>query len=335
MESIKPIFITGVYRTGTTLISRILNNHSDLSITYDSVHFMRFSFNKYNPVHKPSNFSSLVNEIQTRLEKRWNINLDSKKIINKLEKSSHINYAEVYHTIMSNLLLDNTTAKRWGEKTNMCWGKIPDFLKMFPKGKTILVVRDPRDVLISYKNMTTEPGLRYLDAVFALLGSFQSVDKFLHELSKDNFYLLKYEDLIRDAESVIQNLSKFLEIDFTPSMLDSKQFKDKIGNKWEGNSSFDKSIRGISHDAIGRWKSRISKVELYFVEMVLREQMLKLDYDLAASPLNTEEWKKLFNILNDDFIKQRYARWLKSGKGHESYPSDPIKKAYREIQFKE
>ena len=45
-----PIFITGVWRSGTTLISRIFNNHPELDITYDSVHFMRFSFNHYDQI---------------------------------------------------------------------------------------------------------------------------------------------------------------------------------------------------------------------------------------------------------------------------------------------
>ena len=48
----------------------------------------------------------------------------------------------------------------------LCWTKIPDFLSMFPDGKVIHVIRDTRDVLSSFKRVTYEPGLKYLDAVF-------------------------------------------------------------------------------------------------------------------------------------------------------------------------
>ena len=45
-----PLFVTGTWRSGTTLISRMLNCHKDMDITHDTVHFLRYSFNKYNPM---------------------------------------------------------------------------------------------------------------------------------------------------------------------------------------------------------------------------------------------------------------------------------------------
>lgn len=331
MISNKPIFITGIYRSGTTLISRILDNHPDLNITYDSVHFMRFSFEQYNPINNESNYTNLIQEIETRLSKRWKIEVNSKEIIKKI-KNEEINYAQVYSAIMSELLLDNSNAKRWGEKTNMCWRKIPDFLEMFHDGKTIVMIRDPRDVLISFKNMTTEPGLRYLDSIFASLDSFQYTKKFQNELSPKNFEIIKFEDLVNNPKKIIKNLCKFLEIEFKDTMLDSTQFKDKSKNKWEGNSAFNKKIIGISKDTVGRWKNQISKIELYFLEMILQEQMINFGYSLESTSLNKNEHEKLFEILNDDFIKKRYQNWLKTGKGHENYPNDPIKKAHDETK---
>ena len=41
-----PILITGVYRSGTTYFSRILNAHPDLDVTYDSVNYFRFIIEK-------------------------------------------------------------------------------------------------------------------------------------------------------------------------------------------------------------------------------------------------------------------------------------------------
>lgn len=324
MTSINPIFITGIYRSGTTLISRMLNNHPNLNITYDSVHFMRFSFDNYNPIHEKSNYLNLINEIKNRLKDRWDLILDHDIVINEIEKYEKIDYSTIYDSIMSTLLLKNSDAQNWGEKTNVCWRKIPDFISMFPKGKTILMIRDPRDILLSYKNMTTEPGLRYLDSVFACLDAFKTAKKFQNNLSKHNFCLIKYEDLITNPKNVLEKVCDFLEIKFEPTMLESEKFKDKSGKLWESNSAFKKKMTGISKDSMNRWKKTISNVELYFVEMILREEILEFSYELGASNLSKSEWDELFEILNDDFIKNRYSKWLKTGSGHQKYPNESL-----------
>jgi len=226
---------------------------------------------------------------------------------------------------MSTLLLQNSDAKNWGEKTNVCWRKIPDFLSMFPNGKTILMIRDPRDVLLSYKNMTTEPGLRYLDSAFACLDSFKTASRYLKNLSENNFCLIKYEDLVLNPQNVLNRICDFLEIEFNSIMLESEKFKDKSGNTWESNSAFKNKMKGISQDALSRWKKNMSNVEIYFVEMILREQILEFGYELGATPLTKIEWDDLFQILNDNFIKERYSYWLKTGYGHEKYPNESLK----------
>jgi len=331
LNDIKPIFITGVYRSGTTLISRILGNHPQLEITYDSVHFMRFSFNRFNPISDYTNFCNLTDEIQQRLSNRWKIQFDSKKVINQIQKLDSIDYSKIYDIIMTNLL-KKSNSKIWGEKTNMAWRKIPDFLKMFPLGKTILIIRDPRDILISYKNMTYEPGLRYLDSIFACLDSFHYAKNF-KKLPSKNFHVVKYEELVTNPETTTKKISEFLEIEYDPIMINADKFTDKWNKTWEGNSSFEKSIRTISKQTIGRWKNRISNIELYLLELILKEQMVDFGYELGAIPLTKKEWNELFTILNDDFIKERYDHWLKTGKGHQSYPSDPIEKAKSKINF--
>jgi len=324
MKTTNPIFVTGIYRSGTTLISRMLNNHPDLSITYDSVHFMRFSFNNYNPVQNESNYLKLITEISERIKKRWDLTLDTDNIVKKIKQCKVPDYSIIYDTIMSSLLLQNSNAKHWGEKTNVCWRKIPDFLSMFPDGKTILMIRDPRDVFLSYKKMTTEPGLRYTDSAFACLDSFKIAKKYLNELDDDRFCIIKYEELVANPVPILNRICNFLEIQYDPIMLESEKFKDKSGNAWESNTSFSEKMQGISQNAVSRWKKSISNVELFFIEMILREQIQEFDYELGAIPLTKSEWDELFTILNDDFVKDRYRYWLKTGQGHQKYPNEPL-----------
>lgn len=330
-KKLKPIFISGLYRSGTTLVTRMLNNHPSLSVTYDSVHFMRFSYDKYNPIALKENYSSLIKEIQERIHRRWEMSFDAQAVIDKLNLEPYLDYADVYDALMQEILLKpKKEALRWGEKTNVCWGQIPNFLKMFPEGKTIHVIRDPRGVLSSFKNMTEEPGLRYLDTAFAALNSFHSAQDYLKTIPENNFYCLKYETLISNPKKELKALCDFLEIEFDPIMTDHTKFTDRTGKFWSGESSFEPLICGISDKPVDRWKEKLTKVEVFFMEMILREQMVHFGYELCASALGKDEWDELYGILSDPFINQRYNYWLKTGKGTEAYPSDPILWAKRD-----
>ncbi len=319
------IYITGIYRSGSTLVSRILNNHSKLWVTYDLVHFMRFSYDRYNPVQLRKNAEDLVKEIYARILKRWDVALDVESVISVLDTSTEITYRKIYDAIMESLALQHKgDAVGWGEKTNVCWGQIPGFLKMFPEGKVIHILRDPRDVMCSYRVESYEPGYAYLDSAFASLHSFVSAKHFSSTLGKENYYCLKYEDLVNDPSKTVRSICNFLGIEFENVLLNALEFTSKKGERWEGDSSFDKDLKTISKKPLNRWKTNAQNFEVFFVEMINRPVMREFNYPLSGIHLTKEEWVEFYDILNDRIIKSRYKHWLKTGEGTEAYPSDPL-----------
>jgi len=127
---------------------------------------------------------------------------------------------------------------QWGEKTMIQWTSIPKFLSMFPNGKVIHIIRDPRDVLASFKRVTNEPGLRYLDAIFAAKHSMEWVRNEWGKKISNNFLCIRYEDLVADTENEVKKICKMLEVFFEPTILDSAKFTDLTGNQWKGNSAY-------------------------------------------------------------------------------------------------
>ncbi|GAH06481.1 unnamed protein product, partial [marine sediment metagenome] len=79
-------------------------------------------------------------------------------------------------------------------------GSYPTFLTLYPEGKIIHLIRDPRDVLASYREFTIEPKYRYFDAVFTCLHSMNWTMTIGESLPKKNYYVLRHEDLITDPE---------------------------------------------------------------------------------------------------------------------------------------
>ena len=80
-----------------------------------------------------------------------------------------------------------------------------------------------------------------------------------------------------------------------------------------------------------RVEEKISSVELFFIELILKEQMKNFGYVLEARVLNQKEWSELFEILNDPLIKSRFTHWLQTAQGVEAFPSDPVQWAKREM----
>lgn len=319
-----PIFLTGVYRTGSTLLSRMLDVHPELAVTHDNVHFMRYCYNKYNPLNR-ENVQQLVNDIYNRINMRFKIVFSVNKVVEAVFGSKEpITYGLIYDKLMNELLLTGTEAKRWGEKTNLAWSSIPHFLQMFPKGKTILIIRDPRDVLYSFKKMTTAQWPDYLDAIFTSIDALQTAKKFLKTLSESSFFLFKYEDFIANPEEYTKKLCMFIEVDFDPQMLNVHNYRDRSKKKWRGETISNKPLCGISNKTVNRWRQVLKGEELLLTETLLREEMTDFGYSLSGKDFKIEDMVNAFSIIRkSELIKNRFVDWLRTGCGIEAYPSNP------------
>lgn len=318
-----PVFITGAWRSGTTLISRILDNHPDFDVTYDSVHYLRFAFGKYAPINDKDNVEKLVFDISERLQKRYGLRLsvgETLKCINK-----NYTHSVIYDSIMNNLLLKSSQKKIWGEKTNLAWTKIPNFLEMYPQGRILHIVRDPRAVLSSWKKFTHAPGSLYLDSI---LNCYDSMKKaYLYkELYKDKRYaLITYERLVSDPVNTVKYICDKFEIEFNTDMLVTSDFKDLVGNKWQSNSIHDEYMDGISNSATSRWKDHLEAWEIFFTDALIGDMMEFFHYE--KSEIETTE--DIINTIVEEIQKSKFVSdglitFMLTGEGFERYPSDPL-----------
>ena len=308
-----------MYRSGTTYLSRIIGAHSMLDITYDSVNYFRFIIKKKINSAK---YVEIVDSTIERLSKRYKINLDKDNIINQIESfDDAITHKIIYCAIMAEFF--NNSGKRWGEKTLLEWSNIPKYLSMFSNGKCIHVLRDPRDVLASYKNMTFEKGDNYLDAVFASLNSFNTAIKYKTILPDNNYLIVIYEDLIKNTKKTTQNICEFLEIDYEKSMLNPENYKTLDGTAFDykTHSSFPKE----NVKPINRWKTKLTDFEIDFTEAIIGQQMFAFGYELATNIEKNSLTHLIEIIFNNQLINKRFIHLIETRDGVESYPNDPTK----------
>jgi len=314
----EPVFISGLYRSGTTILTRIIDQSDEISCTYDTIHFLRFSYGKYLPIE--NRYEELLNDTNKRISSKFNLSFDVSKAISCIKNESKITEATVYNCIMHHFLNNSNNKERWAEKTQVEWESIPDFLNMFPNGKVIHIYRDPRAVLASFKHKTIHTGSMYLDAIFASLAMFN----FLQEkkvCNNERVYILKYEDFVGSPERFIKDICNFLNMTYSSKMLDVSSFKDIHGKKFDTNSAFTGQKKSINDSSVGIWKEKLSNIEIYLTEMILKDKMIDFDYSLSGIDLCKEEFLELHSLLHDDFLYKRYKYWLKFGNGQQAYPN--------------
>lgn len=320
------VLITGCYRSGTEYVTLLLNNHPELSANMYIVSFMRFCYDRYNPVEQEPNYSRLVFDAAQRIRSRWRRNLNVHQILDSCEKVEAVTYALLYDLMMVDLFLTDKV-QSWAEKTQLVWTKIPAFLEMFPKGKAIHIVRDPRSVLASFKKFTYAPEPAYLGAIFNCYDSMSSSLAYKEQFEASHYYLLKYEDILISPEETLNDLFNFLDLSADHDLLSEEGWKDAHGNPWHHNSAFlpanapggefDKSV------AINRWKNNLSNWEVALCETVNGELLDIYGYERSDV---TEAWPTLLTpLLSDDKLTAYLRGWLVVGKGVEEFPTDPIK----------
>lgn len=323
-QSASQTLITGVYRTGSEFVALLAGCHPALSVTMYSVNVLRFTCGRFEPISERRQYLAALDELEQRLAARYNRTFPRAEILAVLERAGRVDYGLFYDTVMSALYL-RPPAAHWAEKNQLLWREIPLFLNMMPNGKAILVLRDPRSVLVSFRKYTYAPPPAYLGAVFNCYDAMQKALRFQRELSPERFLTVRYEDAAAAPQAAAERIWRFLSLEGTHDVNDRRNWRDAYGRPWHANSSFhaneDASAFDISR-SIRRWEEEISAPERALAEGVCGDLMREFGYDAGAGP---GDWLPVLRLfIEDEQVTGYFRHWLKTGEGIEAFPTDPL-----------
>ena len=72
--------------------------------------------------------------------------------------------------------------------------------------------------------------------------------------------------------------------------------------------------------------TKLSDAEILFVEMVTQPYLTYFGYQSSGIKPSKKLWMDVSKFFDDEFIRDRYSQFLKTGTGTEGYRSDPIKR---------
>lgn len=290
-EQAKTFFIVGNSRSGTTLMMRILGNHSQIH-SVNELHF----FNSWwkpdnNEVFSKQKAEKMLSKMFTVQHEGFFIKPNLKKyrlsvneILNKEKDLSSIN-------LFSSFLQYETQKagkKIACEKTPQNIFYLEEIFKHFPNAKIINMIRDPRSILLSQKRkwkrrflggdfITYKEMIRlfinYHPITISRLwnSSISAGEKFAGHQNVYNFY---FEDLLENPEKSIKSLFDFLDVKIENNMLEVPQ---------SGSSSRqdEKDKTGIRKSRSKAWEKQLSKTEIYLCEKISGDYMKKNRYSLT------------------------------------------------------
>ncbi len=319
--------ITGVYRTGSEYVAQLAGCHPALAVSMYAVNALRFLYGRFDPIERPERYRAALRALAGRLRARYQRELPEAAILQRLDAAPKVSYGLLYDEIMCQLYL-RPPAEHWAEKNQLLWREIPQFLDSMPNGRAVLVLRDPRSVLVSFREYTYAPPPAYLGAVFNCFDAMRFASRGGALVAAGRLLVLRYEDAASDPQGVAERLWAFLGLEGGRDVRDQAGWRDAYGKPWHANSSFHGNDDPAPFDlrrSVGRWQGEITPGELALTEWVCGDLMASYGYERSASALTREA--ALAAADGDLAIGRYFEDWERSGEGIEAFPTDPLEPA--------
>jgi hypothetical protein len=296
----KPLILCGHRKTGTTLLSSLLDSHPQLCVFPPDSGF----FYGYYPVYDSGEYSDdekkqriidvLFYNFKNDLERWTNLKLDHQALaatylerMRGKECSPERLLSEAIFAFQDTFGDSNASLKRWVEKTTSTEIYAEEVFQWFPDAKMIHVIRDPRDNFASLKSGWAKRYQKFNDSLERLQQSM--IDRGLlgmklaglnlERYGEQRYKVILYENLTGNPQEEMENFCKFAEIEFDDILLRPSYF----GQPWAGNNFDGLSFDKPSTVNVGRWRERITDHEAALIEFYFENEMMEWGYELAYS----------------------------------------------------
>lgn len=162
-------------------------------------------------------------------------------------------------------------------RMNMAQDNYERFFNVYPDGVFVSIVRDPRSWYASARKHKPEVYENIEEGIGLWKLSTESTLK-AKERYGDRVYIIRFEDLVGDIDTTMQNLCDFLGLDFTP-IVTEPTFN---GMPIKADSSYVVKSHGVIKDPLVRYRQVLSADELNYIEqqaLDLYERVLVPDND--------------------------------------------------------
>jgi Sulfotransferase family len=275
--STAPFFIVGSGRSGTTLLRLIIAGHSRIDIPPET--WFLLPLVRELPLGAVLSADERARAIAIITgHYRWpDLGVPTERFRAEALALAEPHLVDVVALVYRHHLA--TAGKsRSGDKTPPYIQILPELALLYPEAKFIHLVRDGRDVALSFFELGFETGYRCYDRNFEWKRALRLRDSYRRTPLEARILDVKYEDLVTDPEPVTKAICRFLGERFEPQMLDYASRVDQVPER--ERAIHPKLSRPLSAGALGRWRSMLSAGECFVMEACLHALLRRWDYPL-------------------------------------------------------
>ena len=260
LSDARPFFLIGPPRSGTTLMTRILNSHPRILLTNETAIFLQLD----------------ANIKKSRLGIKSGI-LYGKEYCDLWSKHLKENATYLIESYYCKIALEEkkNNLSYWGEKHPhlfVCF----DFLsEIYPEAQFLYMIRDPRDTACSIAEMNRWKIREAINAWINIYNKYE--DLCANQLDSSLLITVRYEDLIADYKGVSERILKDLGLSGHDKFFEFiDKYKDADAHRIKSTANRKINFMGKS---LGRWKHEMSKQDKAFASEKLYESLVKYGYE--------------------------------------------------------
>ncbi|MTW22661.1 sulfotransferase family protein [Allochromatium palmeri] len=283
-------FVIGLGRSGTTLLRLMLDAHSHLAIPAET-HFIPFLL-----AEPPRDGAECVARL--RAMPNWgDFDLSGTGFETRLRALEPFTLATAVRLFFASYAA-RQGKPRWGDKTPPYVEQVAAIGALLPEAHFVHLVRDGRDVALSYRDKWFGPGADLVAAARLWRGRILEARAQATRLEPGRYLELKFEDLIAAPERKLRQVCAFLDLPFEPGMLDYHQRAEsrlsELGDRrdTEGRVAVPRAQRLSIHANTtrppdpaqsGKWRTGLTAAEVALFEREAGDVLTALGYTRAEA----------------------------------------------------
>ncbi|MEM7010639.1 MAG: sulfotransferase [Verrucomicrobiota bacterium] len=336
----RTIFIGGVSRSGTSLLSQLFDGHPQIMCFANEVQFLKMAPRLKKWRSDPEQFlwhmlgvpfdyerdEKLLPTVSIDPDKNLKLHGPWRAIVNHSpdpeadrmhllslikqgadDRELFLSLAEIYakHVSHSTGKFDRILEKTPGNEFHF-----QRYLKLFPKTSFIHLIRDPIDNLrsrVSRSGKIEAKKVSWLGVVNMMFEWKRSLVTGLknYRLAPENYFLLRYEDLVSNPAPILEKLASRLEIEFDPILLKQTSEGGQLLMKNIGHEKIDRVAGEIDAKALETDSVQILGEEL----TASAAAVLGSSYNLAGYHKYDEHFRNRFSQLARRHPQETWKQW--------------------------
>ncbi len=281
-EQVRPVFIFGMERSGTTLLAMMTGAHPRIAVPlsttgmwYD-LHDRLAS--RYGNLATKADLRLLIDEILAH--KRigmWRVSLDRGKIEERCSTGDYGSLVRAFHQEYARLCGKTMWAN--SDISTLCNMHVAN--SWFPDALFVHLVRDGRDVALSHRNYPFGAGNIAECAEKWRVEVGQNI-RMGAMIGPERYCLIRYEDLVLRSEETLGRLCGFLGISYEKEMMEyTKTVEARVPSErlwlWPELGNSPKKSKAF------RWKKTMGKAQRAVFDSIAGPLLDELGYERSAS----------------------------------------------------